>query len=311
MKDTNVKKMPEHIPFVFTEVEFITDNQSIQIKKKNSKILEINKKSFQAEQNYLSRVRPVKLEKLDSLFQLRLKEKGFNCKTAVSLYDEKERSTIYDIQDATLLHNYMELTDNIMDKKMVNLKGYAKTGLLDYIIWGKNYYIMCLLISGVGLSILVMKKRAVKSIIPLEQKFLPTEQNLQTEPISQLKDQNQQDEMHQQKENQLEVSLLSSRIICLDTRKHTLTYANKTKSLPLKIFGLMYQLSQGKDYFQSYEYLSHTLWTEKENADKKNLEQLVIRLRKELTDIPDITINTIRGSGYQIHSKNNLKIKIE
>ena len=37
----------------------------------------------------------------------------------------------------------------------------------------------------------------------------------------------------------------------------------------------------------------------------------MIRLREKLKDIPQLRIETIRGSGYQIKGKNDIKINIE
>ena len=99
-------------------------------------------------------------------------------------------------------------------------------------------------------------------------------------------------------------------VIFLDEEKLTLVYADKKISLAPKVFGLFYQLAQGKDYFQSYNFLLQNLWSDEDNVDKKHLEQIVIRLRKNLKDIP-LSIDSIRGSGYQIKGVNDIKINIK
>lgn len=104
---------------------------------------------------------------------------------------------------------------------------------------------------------------------------------------------------------------LATNVYNLDVRRHLLVYADKTISLAPKVFDLFYQLSQGQDYFQSYDFLLQTLWIDKAGADKKHLEQLVIRLRKALKCFPDLTIDTIRGNGYQIKGKNDEDVIIE
>ena len=103
---------------------------------------------------------------------------------------------------------------------------------------------------------------------------------------------------------QIETHTQITLTVFLNERKHTLVYMDKEISFAPKVFGLLYLLSQGKDYFQPYDFLLQSLWTEEGSADKKHLEQIVIRLRKGLKDIPWLSIDTIWGSGYQINVKN-------
>lgn len=99
--------------------------------------------------------------------------------------------------------------------------------------------------------------------------------------------------------------------IYLDVEKHTVTYAEKTILLAPKLFSLFYYLSQGKDHFQSYEFLFNTLGQPDRNADKKQVEQIKIRLQNLLENISDWEIITVRGSGYQLNLKRDLIVKVE
>lgn len=95
-------------------------------------------------------------------------------------------------------------------------------------------------------------------------------------------------------------------VIYMDKRKHILFYSDKSILLSPKLFTLFYQLSQGEDYFQPYDYLF-----QKFDGDKKQLGQLIIHLRKKLEEIPYLVISVVRASGYQLGGKGNIKIRIE
>ena len=76
-------------------IKIETEGQTLHLKKDAGKFLTAKEKDFLADQVYLSLENPVKIEKLDSLFRLKLKENGFTFKTAVSLYNnETEKKNI-------------------------------------------------------------------------------------------------------------------------------------------------------------------------------------------------------------------------
>lgn len=71
-------------------------------------------------------------------------------------------------------------------------------------------------------------------------------------------------------------------------------------------------LSQGKDYFQPYEYLYEALGNKNTESDKKTVEQLAFHLRRDLSkSIPILNIETIWAKGYQIKGKDEMEIRIE
>ena len=66
---------------------------------------------FLADQQYLSFKNPLKLEKLDSLFRLKLKENGLDYKTAVSLYNNgTDKKRHFTAKRMKVLHDYLKLT---------------------------------------------------------------------------------------------------------------------------------------------------------------------------------------------------------
>lgn len=312
MREINGKKKQIFSSETSPNIEIETEDQTLHIKNDGTKSLTTKEKDFLADQFYLSFENPVKIEKLDSLFRLKLKENGFTFKTAVSLYDnETAKKTFYGQEDVKVLHDYLKLAYKVDIRDIILLEGYVKGGWLESLLWGKGYYILLSLILFGSLVLLVLEKRRLKylnqfvpeneqlremlQILPVE--FVQKDVELITEPA----------EIHTQPEFNLRPTNI---VVFLDEKKHTLVYADKEIPLAPKVFSLFYQLAQGKDYFQSYDFLFQSLWSDQGNVDKKHLEQLVIRLRKYLKDIP-LNIDTIRGSGFQIKGENDVEITIE
>lgn len=312
MSESNVKKIQTFSSTISSDIKIEDERQTLHVKKDSTESLTADEGDFLADQYYLSQKNPVKIEKLDSLFRIKLKENGCNFKTAVSFYDnETAQKTFYGQEDVKILHDYLRLTYKVDIRDVILLEGYVKGGWLENLLWGKGFYILLSLIFFGALVLLVLEKRRLRFLMQFVREnqliretplVLPIEfvqdAELATEPV----------EEHTQPELNLQPTVLD---IFLDEEKHTLVYTDKEILLAPKVFDLFYQLAQGKDCFQSYELLYQSLWSNAGSADKKHLEQLVIRLREKLKDIPQLRIETIRGSGYQIKGENDIKINIE
>lgn len=312
MSESNVKKIQTFSSTISSDIKIEDEGQTLHVKKDSTESLTTDEGDFLADQYYLSQKNPVKIEKLDSLFRIKLKESGCNFKTAVSFYDnETAKKTFYGQEDVKVLHDYLRLTYKVDIRDVILLEGYVKGGWLENLLWGKGYYILLSLIIFGALVLLVLEKRRLKSLM----QFVPENQIIRETPLVLPIEAVQRDvelvtdpvEVHTQPELNFHPTTL---VIFLDEKKHTLIYADKEISLARKVFSLFYLLAKGKDYFQSYDFLLQNLWSDEESVDKKHLEQLVIRLRKDLKGIP-LSIYTIRGSGYQIKGKNDIKINIE
>lgn len=312
MREINVKKKQIFSSETSSNIKIETEAQTLHLKKDGTKSLTSEEKDFLADQFYLSLENPVKIEMLDSLFRLKLKENGCFFQTAVSLYNnETAKKTFYGQGDVKVLHDYLKLTYKVDIRDVILLEGYVKGGWLENLLWGKGYYILLSLIIFGALVLLVLEKRRLKSLM----QFVSENQIIRETPLVLPIESVQQDvelvtdpvEVHTQPELNFHPTTL---VVFLDEKKHTLVCADKEISLARKVFSLFYLLTKGKDYFQSYDFLLQNLWSDEESVDKKHLEQLVIRLRKNLKGIP-LSIDTIRGSGYQIKGENDMKITIE
>ena len=286
MREINVKKKHTFSSTTSSNIKIVTEKQTFSIKRDRIKSLTAEEKDFLADQYYLLSKNPVKIEKLDSLFQLKLKENGLNFKTAVFFGDNVVPS------------DYLKLTYKVNIQDVIVLEGYVKGSCWERILWGKGYYVLLTLILLGALVLLVLEKRKLnrfRHVVLENRPPLEIPQTLPVEPVCQ-----NMEPAIEQIETHTQITLT----VFLNERKHTLVYMDKEISFAPKVFGLLYLLSQGKDYFQPYDFLLQSLWTEEGSADKKHLEQIVIRLRKGLKDIPWLSIDTIWGSGYQINVKN-------
>lgn len=294
MREVNAIKIHKFSSDTLSDVKIKTERQTLQIRKKGSESLNTEEKNFIADQSYLSIKNPVIIEKLDSLFRMRLEENGFLFETAVLFRNETTgQNSLYSRANEESLHSYLRLPCKINFQGTLFLVGYVKGSWLENWLWGSVYYIVLSLLFVVlgGVLSLVLWKRRKTNVLDklIEQKDVKSIDK-DTQPTSTLNEQS------------------IGHVITLDEKKNVVVFDDKEIQLTPKVFGLFYQLSQGKGYFQSYEFLLKKLWVEEENTDKKNLEQLVNRLRKDLKDISCLNIDTVRGSGYQITAENDLKI---
>lgn len=324
MREAKVKTKHIFVPVVSPNIKIVTEGQTLYLKKDSIKPYTADEGEFLADQQYLSFKNPVKLEKLDSLFQLKLRENGLEYKTAVSLYNnDTDKKTFYGQEDMKVLHDYLKLTYKVDIQDIILLEGYVKGGWIESLVWGTSYYIV-LSIVLVILGILIVKRRqnnqSSKSPDPFvsgnEQPretapALPVEQKVEllTEPETERVAEPEVESL----EDSLELPLLPpENVVWYDERRCSLIYGDQTIQLAPRVFELFYALLQGKDYFQSYESLYQILGDEKNVVDKKTLEQLLFRLRKDLNlTIPVLSIETIRAKGYQIKGKDDMEIRIE
>lgn len=331
MSEAKVKKKHTFVPTASPDIKIITEGQTSHLKRDSIEPYTADEGDFLADQQYLSFKNPVKLEKLDSLFRLKLKENGLDYKTAVSLYNNgTDKKTFYGQEDVKVLHDYLKLTYKVDIQDIILLEGYVKGGWIESIVWGTSYYVV-LSIVLVILGILIVKRKQNNKSSKSPDQFVSeneqpqeTEQALPDELVEQKVEQLTEPEIEPETElvaepvaESLEESLElplqpTDNVVRYDERLCSLFYSDQTIQLTPKVFELFYFLSQGKDYFQSYEFLYKALGDKNVEVDKKTMEQLVLRLRKDLNlTIPVLSIETIRAKGYQIKGKDEMEICIE
>ena len=331
MSEAKLKKKHTFVPTASPDIKIITEGQTLHLKRDSIEPYTADEGDFLADQQYLSFKNPVKLEKLDSLFRLKLKENGLDYKTAVSLYNNgTDKKTFYGQEDVKVLHDYLKLTYKVDIQDIILLEGYVKGGWIESIVWGTSYYVV-LSIVLVILGILIVKRKQNNKSSKSPDQFVSeneqpqeTEQALPDELVEQKVEQLTEPEIEPETElvaepvaESLEESLElplqpTDNVVRYDERLCSLFYSDQTIQLTPKVFELFYFLSQGKDYFQSYEFLYKALGDKNVEVDKKTMEQLVLRLRKDLNlTIPVLSIETIRAKGYQIKGKDEMEICIE
>lgn len=348
MKEISVKKKHKLAPAPLSNVKVETEDFTVYLEKDSTDILSDDEGSFLCDQFYLSINNPVKLEKLNELFQLKLKQNGYDFKTMVSQYlKEGDKTEFSNFDDVKFLDDYLKLTYAADIEGAICLEGYVRAGWFESLLWGKTYYISLSIIAFVAfiaLVILMLKNKLLKFRKPSAQSNLSDVKNdetpgeatnlsgvsVQQEEIEVIKPEETKLEETKPANTELEETKLEETeqstipatesaedktdsslppteiVIYMDIRKHFLFYSDKSILLSPKLFALFYQLSQGEDYFQSYDYLY-----EKLGCEKMHLEQWVSKLRERFVKTPYLLISTVRASGYQLGGKGNIKIRIE
>ena len=168
MSEAKVKKKHTFVPTASPDIKIITEGQTLHLKRDSIEPYTADEGDFLADQQYLSFKNPVKLEKLDSLFRLKLKENGLDYKTAVSLYNNgTDKKTFYGQEDVKVLHDYLKLTYKVDIQDIILLEGYVKGGWIESIVWGTSYYVV-LSIVLVILGILIVKENRTISLQNLQ-----------------------------------------------------------------------------------------------------------------------------------------------
>lgn len=319
MREANVKTKYIFVPSASPDIKIITEGQTLHLKRDSIKPYTADEGDFLGDQQYLLLKNPVKLENLDSLFRLKLKENGLDYKTAVSLYNNgTDKKTFYGQEDVKVLHDYLKLTYKVDIQDIILLEGYVKGGWIESIVWGTSYYVV-LSIVLVILGILIVKRKQNNKSSKSPDQFVSeneqpqeTEQALPDELVEQKVEQLTEPEVEPEVEPEAEPVLPTDNLVRYDERMYSLIYGEKTITLTRKVFKLFCYLSQGKDYFQPYEYLYEALGNKNTESDKKTVEQLAFHLRRDLSkSIPILNIETIWAKGYQIKGKDEMEIRIE
>lgn len=313
MMEINTKTIYTFSKTKSPDIQIKSENNTHHIEKKESSSLTDDEKIFWANQLYLSIKNPVKIERIDSLFQKNLTQAGLSFKTAISLYDTTTHKSSLYTQDKSVqrLYGYWETTYKEELQKVLPLKGYAKGNWIETILCTKEYYLLLLIIIVfvfIPLSYEKGRLSSLSQVVPIIQKPFNESLSIDNETLCCETESNMKETDCIQSNMLLKQQDKSSCSILLNTDKHTVIYEEKEIPLAPKTFNLFFLLTQGTNYFQSYDYLIYNLWSEKDNIEKKHLEQLVIRLRKNLKEISLLNIDAIRGSGYQLNFESNTDI---
>lgn len=274
MHQTGVWKMHTHSSSSLSStVKIVDKNDSLIMEKTHgSKAVLKEESDYMADQLFLARKNPINVFRLDSLFQVHLKKNGYTVETAVSYYDIFTKKTFYSTQDSAFYIKAHPLEwMNIVGDSLLVLNGYVKIDSVDFMKSSNEAFWWWV----IGCVILLI---TISYII--RKQILESKMNI------------------------------SNNQVLIDCSKLTLSYGDTSITLSVKVFQLFLFLSEGMGYSRKYDELYKKLW-DKEGGDKKRLEQLITRLRKELSVIPVIKIVTIRGFGLRLEVSNGYELVVE
>ena len=231
-------------------------------------------------QTFLLHENPIKISRLDSLFQQKLQDVGIQARTAVHYIDNTTGKTHFsnlDMADLKHFFAYPKINTGIQDE--ITLQAFVKLSLYSIISKGfvpmSGITIVWLLVLAL-LSYIAFRKRKV---IEVEKQVEVFVSDLSAKP-----------------------RMMIRADIFLETDRNCLVYDDREIDLTNDYARFLTVLLSRPDYFATYDELIPELYGNiEEKMGKKRLEQLTRRLRNNvLVQIPDMELETVLGRGYRI-----------
>ena len=239
-------------------------------------------------QSLLSLANPIRPNRLDSLFQVNLHEKGFSVPSAVS-YSQRDSNRVWKHQFSCPIESLLswnQITTYKIETSVDNsiiLYGHTELSWMNYVwneiglftLWGCSSLVIILLIG-------IYRKRPVFKILQYtDTNRLPLKEQ---PPLIILPD--KRIEKHAEKTYK----------IIYHSHNRQLVWGKSTVTFTPQQGLLFYSLLTGENYLRDYDNLIQIIWPNGEGS-KKKLEQLQKALRDRLKPMP-IRIEAIRATGY-------------
>jgi hypothetical protein len=225
-------------------------------------------------QSALYKLNPIKVSKIDSLFQVYLVRKNIHANTVVTYHHDYTDILYSSSGNNVISPNAFQTTQVItgLDNSII-LKGYVDMNFWTNIVFGRNIYVIWFAVELLSIAILCFAVYGKKNKVVEKNDTEKTEEG----------------ENKDEGKNKIVFSYYKK------------TISKGDVSIPLtplqsRLFCL---LATGDNYFQEYKYMLTGLWHD-ETEDRKKLEQLRRFMIEKLKPIPEIDVKVIRYSGYQI-----------
>jgi len=86
----------------------------------------------------------------------------------------------------------------------------------------------------------------------------------------------------------------------VDVQKRLLTYKGETKKLTKKEMHLLILFASNTNSFLDRKYTLKTIWKDDSYYNARSMDVYICKLRKLLSDDPDVLIINIHGKGYRM-----------
>jgi hypothetical protein len=227
-------------------------------------------------QSALYKLNPIKVSKIDSLFQIYLERKNIHANTVVTYHHDYTDILYSSTGNNVISKNAFQTAPVItgLDNSII-LKGYVDMNFWTNIVFGRNIYVIWFAVELLSIAILCFavygKRHGGKT----------TERND--------KKNTEESDNKNEEDNKIVFSYY----------KKTLSKGDISIPLTPLQARLFYLLATGDNHFRDYDSMLTVLWHD-ETEDRRKLEQLRRFMMEKLKSIPEIDVKVIRYSGYQI-----------
>ena len=232
-------------------------------------------------QTLLYHINPIKVTSLDSIFNSQLKSNKLNAKTAVRYTDNITHKSIVSLDDSSFIKT--AYTTGIIKYGVhgeISLEAFVDLPVLLVLKAGKEklFFILILwILTAVGF-ILGMKKTKqsrltlnLDSVVKAEKTLIINESNININDA-----------------------------IYLNTNKFLLVRNESSIPLTELLCKVLTLFLKRPNQNIPYDEIINEIWGEIEVKGQERLTQTIKRLRNNLADCPEITIENVRGHGYKL-----------
>lgn len=237
-------------------------------------------------QTLLYHINPINVAALDSIFNNRLQKIGLNTKTAVKYTDNLTNKITMSLQNLSLLRpSYTTGIIKYGIREEISLEGFAELPVSYILYTGKDKFLSITIIWFMLIGVIIyciFKQRSLRTF----------NQDLQIKPSVVISN-----------NNCSHISICDS--IYLNTSKFLLVRNDTTIPLTELLSKILLLFLNKQEHYLTYDEIIKEIWGEINGQER--LTQSIKRLRKNIKECPEISIENVRGYGYRLIIKPKLK----
>lgn len=233
----------------------------------------------------LYHINPINVIALDSIFNNQLQKIRLNTKTAVKYTDNLTNKITMSLQDSSFLRpSYTTGIIKYGIREEISLEGFAELPVSYILYTGKDKFLSITIIWFLVIGVFIycmLKQRSHRTFNP----------DLQIKPAVIISN------------NCSHISICDS--IYLNTSKFLLVRNDTTIPLTELLSKILLLFLNKQEHYLTYAEIIKGIWGEIDGQER--LTQTIKRLRKNLKECPEISIENVRGYGYRLIIKPKFK----